>query len=274
MILGWSTLTHGDLTLALTRCLWPSPRAFARADYANQDWFPLHCAAAAVHWVLDTGGATPMLKRRSLFERRVTLLVGTWSVARKQSFRCVGGHVQNLTTSYFDRKETKFVGNKTAIYPSKLLFWLSSLCQNSPFLVSFLRLTDLSHTQEQAGSMPSTQAVAPSASHHWPERRQWEGVNVRQKNPSPQTLRSPKIRERLVVTARSTARSFRSMSSYGRVLAASSRVLAARSEPVFFFIQTFVDFALSLPGHSLWACLRPGPSIFSQKRKNTDKKWN
>ena len=31
---------HGDLRLALSRCSWPSPRAFARAGHANQDWFP------------------------------------------------------------------------------------------------------------------------------------------------------------------------------------------------------------------------------------------
>ena len=66
--------------------------------------------------MLDTGGATPRLKRRSLFERCVTLSVSSWSVARKQLVRSVGGHVRNLTTSYFDRIETKFVGNKTTIY--------------------------------------------------------------------------------------------------------------------------------------------------------------
>ena len=62
------------------------------------------------------GSATPMAKRRSLFERNVTLSVGTWSVALKQSIPSVGGHVLNLTTSYFERKETKFVSNKTAIF--------------------------------------------------------------------------------------------------------------------------------------------------------------
>ena len=74
----------------------------------------------------DTGSATPMLKgaRRSSFERCVTLPVGTWSVARKQSIRSVGGHVRNLTTSYFERKETKSAGNKTAIYSRSA----SSLC--------------------------------------------------------------------------------------------------------------------------------------------------
>ena len=65
-----------------------------------------------------------MLKRRSLFERCMTLLIGTWSVAHKQSIRGVSGHVHNLTTSYFERKKTKFVGNKTAIYSRNR----SSLC--------------------------------------------------------------------------------------------------------------------------------------------------
>ena len=38
---------HGDLRLVLSRCSWPSPRALARADYANQDWFP--CIARRRH---------------------------------------------------------------------------------------------------------------------------------------------------------------------------------------------------------------------------------
>ena len=45
-----------------------------------------------------------------------------------------------------------------------LLFVFS--LSNSLFFVSFLRLSDLSHTQEEAGSMPSMQAVAPSPSHN------------------------------------------------------------------------------------------------------------
>ena len=104
-----------------------------------------------------------MLKMRSFFERCVTLPVGTWSVARKQSFPCFGGHVHNLTTSYMERKETRFVGNKTeSTVEVALLFVFSS--SNSLLFVSFLRLSDLSHTQEQAGSMPSTQPVTPSPS--------------------------------------------------------------------------------------------------------------
>ena len=52
-----------------------------------------------------------------------------------------------------------------------------------------------------------------------------------------------------------------------------SCVLVAILEPVFFFVQTFVDFALSLPGHSLWVCLHPGPWFFFSETTNTDKKW-
>ena len=211
-----------------------------------------------------------MLKRLALFERCVTLPVGTWSIARKKSFCCVGGHVHNLTTSYFERKETKFVGNKTAIYRRKissvcLLFVkLALLCVFSSFIrpITYARASREHAFDASGGAKPGPQ-----------QRRQWKGANVRQKNPSSQTLRSPKIRERLVVTARSTAWSCRSMGSYKRVLAASSRVLTARSEPVYFFVQTFVDFALSLPGHSLWVCLRPGPLIFFLEMTNTDKKW-
>ena len=107
-----------------------------------------------------------MLKRRSLFERCGTLPVGTWSVVCKQSFRCVGGQVHNLTTSSFRRKEAKFVGKKTAIYRRNrssvcLLFVkLALLC------VFFFVYPTSSHTQKHAGRVPSTQAVAPSPSHN------------------------------------------------------------------------------------------------------------
>ena len=57
--------------------------------------------------VLCTGGATPMLKRPSLFEHCVTRLVGSWSVASKQSIRGVDGHVRNLTSSYFEPRVHK-----------------------------------------------------------------------------------------------------------------------------------------------------------------------
>ena len=84
---------------------------------------------------------------------------------KKQLIRSVGGHVHNLTTSYFERKETKFVFNKTAIYGrnrSSLGLLFVKLARVSVFS----SLSDQSHTQVQAGSMPSTQAVAPSPNHN------------------------------------------------------------------------------------------------------------
>ena len=108
--------------------------------------------------MLDTGGATPMLKRTSLFERCVTVPVGTWSVARKQSFRFVGGHVHNLPTSHLERK-SKFVGTKTAIYRRNrssvcLLFGkLALLCVFSSFIrpITFARASR-EHAFDASGS--------------------------------------------------------------------------------------------------------------------------
>ena len=206
-----------------------------------------------------------MLKRPSLFERCVTLPVGTWWVARKQWFRCVGGHVHNLTTSYFEQKKTKFVCNNT-----KSLFCLSSLCQNRSSLCLFfvyptyyIRKSQPEHAFDARGSAkPEPQ-----------QRRQWEGASVGQKNPSPQTLRSPKIHERLVVTTRSTARSCRSMSSYRRVLAASSRVLAARSEPVYCFRSNLCRFRSKFAWALPLNLSLPWTMNFFSETTNTDKKW-
>ena len=88
-------LHHVDLTLALTRCSCSALREVAVL-------------------VRECGKCKPLYA--SVIERCVTLPVGTWSVARKQSFRFDGGHVHNVTTSHLERKETKFVSNKTAIY--------------------------------------------------------------------------------------------------------------------------------------------------------------
>ena len=180
----------------------------------------------------------------NVIERCVTLPVGTWSVAREQSFRFDGGHVHNVTTSHFERKETKFVSNKTAIYRRKSLFCLSSLCQTrSSLCLFFLFIRPITYTRaSREHAFDGSGSSKPELQQRW----QWESANVRQKSPSPQTLRSPKIRDRLVVPSRSTARSCRSMSSYRRVLVTSSRVLAARSEPGYFFRSNFGRFRFCL----------------------------
>ena len=188
-------------------------------------------------------------------------------VARKQSIRSVGGHVRNLITSYFERKETKFVGNKTAINrpnrPSLCLLFvkLALLCVFSSFIrpITYAR-ANREHVFDAGGSTKPETAMRKC------ERSTKEPITT---NPSI-------AKDSWASCGYATLNSCRSMSSYGRVLAASwrvfaasSRMLAARSEPVyFFFVQTFVDFALSLPGHSLWVCLQPTPRIFSQKRQN------
>ena len=169
----------------------------------------------------------------------------------------------NLTTSYFERKETQFVGNKTAIYRRNrssvcLLFVKVALfCVFSSFIrpLTYARASRV-HAFDGSGSpKPEPQ-----------QRRQWEGANVRRKNPSPQTIRSPKICERLVVTARSTARSCRSMSSYGRVL-------ATRLEPVYFFRSNFCRFRSKFVWALPLSLSLPWTMIFFSETTNTDKKW-
>ena len=231
----------------------------------NRTDFAALRGAAPVHWVLDQGGATLMLQRRSLSERCVTPPVGTWSVARKQSIRSVGRHVRNLTTSYFEWKETKFVGNKTANYSrnrsSLCLFFvkLTLLCVFS----SFIRpITCPRASWEHA----FRQAVAPSPSHYrdgsekvrtFDKRTHHHKRFDRQRFVSVLWLRHAQLRDLVEVWALSGECSppVRECSS------------PDWNRSVFFFVQTFVDFTLSLPGDSLWVCLRPGPWFFSQKRQ-------
>ena len=208
-----------------------------------------------------------MLKRRSSFERCVTLPVGTSSVARKQSFRCVSGHVHNLTTSYFERKETKFVGNKTAIYCRNrssvcLLFVKLALVR---VFSSFIRpITYTTASREHASDASSSAKPEPQ------QRRQCEGANVRQKNPSPQTLRFP-LRFVSVLWVRHAQ--LRDLVEVWAVTGECSPPVREclppdRNRPIFFFfVQTFVDFALSFLGHSLWVFLPPGPWIFLRNDK-------
>ena len=182
----------------------------------------------------------------SVIERCVTPPVGTytWSVARKQSFRFVGGHVRNLTTSHFEREETKFVSNKTAIYRRIALLFVFSL-SNSLFFGSFLRLSDLSHTQEQAGSMPLMQAVAPSPSHNRDRREKVRTFDKRihrhkpfdlQRFVSVLWLRQAQLRDLVEVWA----------------LTGECSPPVCESSPtdqnrLSFFVQTFVNFDFSPP---------------------------
>ena len=178
--------------------------------------------------------------------------------------------MHNVTTSHLERKETKFVSNETAIYRRNrssvcLLFVkLALLCAFFLFIrpITYTRASREHALDASGSSKPGLQ-----------QRRQWEGAYVRQKNPSPQTLRPPKISERLVVPTRSTPRSCRSMSSYGRVLAASSRVLAASSEPAYFFRSNFCRFRSKLASVLPLSLSSPWTMNFFSETTNTDKKW-
>ena len=108
-----------------------------------------------------------MLKVFSLFEKCVTLLIGTWSVACKQSVRSVGGQVHNAAISQLrpsSERKLWFQQQDRHLQLNSLFYYVFS-SSNSLFMFS-LQLSDLSDMQEQARSMPSTLAVLPSPGHN------------------------------------------------------------------------------------------------------------
>ena len=108
--------------------------------------------------------------------------------------------VLQLRTS--SEKKTNFVRNKTAIYGrnrSSLCLIFVKLARLCAFSSSIRPITYERASREHAFDASSNSKPEPQ------QRRQWEGAKVWQKNSSPQTLRSPKIRERLMVKPRSTA---------------------------------------------------------------------
>ena len=206
-----------------------------------------------------------MLKRLSLFERCVTLPVGTWSVARTQSIGSVGSHVRNRTTSYFERKETKFVGNKTAIYGRNrsslcLLFVkLALLCVFSSFirLIIYARASR-EHAFDASGSAnPEPQ-----------QRRQWEGAGFDKRT----HRRKPFDRQRFVSVLWLHHAQLRDLVEVWALTGGCLPPVRECSPPdrncSFFFVQTCLDFAQSLPGHSLWDGLPPGPWCFLRSDKH------
>ena len=144
-----------------------------------------------------------------------------------------------------------------------LLFVFS--LSNSLFFVSFLRLSDLSHTQEQAENMPWMQAVAPSPSNKRDGSEKVRTFDKRTHRHKPFDL------QRFVSVLWLRHAQLHDLAEVWDLTGECSPPVRECSPPdrnrPIFFVQTFVDFALSLPGHSLWVCLRPGPWIFSQKRR-------
>ena len=151
-------------TLARATAIFCSRKKSAKiTEY--RDTAPLtRCSCSALRevgvFVRECGKCKPLYA--SVIERCVTLPVGTWSVARKQSFASTA---VTCTMSQLRTSSAKFVNNKTAIYRRNL----SSVCLlfvKLALLCAFFCLSGLSHTQEQAGNMPWMQAVAPSPSYN------------------------------------------------------------------------------------------------------------
>ena len=129
---------------------------------------------------------------------------------------------------------------------------------HSLVFVSFLRLSDLSHRREQGRSMPLTQAVEPSPGH---SRDGSEKVRTFDKRTHRHKLFD---RQRFVSVLWLR---HAQMLNLVEVWALTSECSPPVRNWSVFFVQTFVDFALRLPWHSLWVCLHPGPWIFSKKRQ-------
>ena len=156
--------------------------------------------------------------------------------------------MRNLTTSYFERKETKFVRNKTAIYGRN----------RSSFCLLFVKLARLFVFSSFVRTYHIGKRKAGACLQRKRHRLAWttaeaavRGHEPSTKGPSPQTVGSPQNHERLVVTPRSNARSF----EFELLWASARRQFASARHQIetgpFFFVQTFVDFALSLPGQPL-----------------------
>ena len=235
-------------------------------------------APSTVIWLLHAVRALPCAKLRNLCASAVSVshCMRAW-LSTAWHFRSVHGrlHVNNpfassavtctmsqLRTSS-ERKLNLSATRQPAIYRRNR----SSVCllrlSNSLFFVSFLRLSDLSHTQEQAGSMPWMKAATPSPSHNrdgtekvrtFDKRTHRHELSDLQRFVSVLWLRHAQLRDLVEVWALTGECSppVRECSP------------PDRNRPIF-FVQTFVDFALSLPVHSLWVCLRPGPWIFLRK---------
>ena len=146
-----------------------------RANQADRCMNLLHCAQRSTARLLDTRGCERKVECFSLFERCVTLPVGTWLIALDQSFRSKCGRLLRTSQSHYfvlrEKKETFSVVS--------LQLTIQLPCRN--VLSSFI----LPIRACQKRSFHDVSTVGAGA-----ER----GVNNRLMNRSPQSLRSTKIR--------------------------------------------------------------------------------
>ena len=92
---------HGDFKLALTKKSRPCRGTFARANQADRCMNLLHCAQRSTPGLLDTRGFDRNVECFSLFERYVTLPVGTRLIALQQSSRSQWGRLLRTSQSHY-----------------------------------------------------------------------------------------------------------------------------------------------------------------------------
>ena len=158
-------LPSKDIGSVMTKRRWHFHEKKRKKQRLQKRVNSLDCAATPVHWELDPGGVTRCWKG-------VHCLSAVWY------FRSVHGrlHVNNrfaasavtcaisqLCTS--SKRKLSLSATRQPFTVEIALLYVFSL-SHLLFSLSFLRLYDRSHMQEQAGSMPLTQAVAPSPSHN------------------------------------------------------------------------------------------------------------
>ena len=151
------------------------PRHFARANQADRCITLVHCAQRLTPWLLDMRGCERKVECFSLFECYVTLPVGTWLIALDQSSRSQCGRLlRTLQSHYFVLRE-----KKETFSVASLQLTVQLPCGNvfSSFILP------LRACQRRSFHDVSTVGVGAE-----------RGVNNRQTNRSPQSLRWTKIR--------------------------------------------------------------------------------
>ena len=139
--------SHGDFRSVVSRGSWPSRRAFARADYANHDWF--HCIAWQ-HRCIEGWTLTVPLR----CWKGVHCLSAAWHFRSVHSRlhknnRCAASVVTRAISQLRTSSERKVSvsATKQPLTAEITLLYVFSL-SNSLFFLSFLRLSDQSHMQE------------------------------------------------------------------------------------------------------------------------------
>ena len=210
-------------------------------------WKGLHCLSAAWH---------------------VRSVHGRWHVNNRFTASTVTSTISQLRTS--SERKLSLSATRQPFMVEIALPYVFSL-SNSLVFVSFLCLSNLSHRQEQGGSMSSMQVVEQSPGH---TRDGSEKVRTFDKR----TLRHKLFdRQRFVSVSWLRHAQLRNLVEVWALMgdfAASSRVLAARSKPVYFFRSNLCRFLSKFAWALPLSLSSPWTMIFFSVTTRTDKKWD